>query len=254
MSSLPVHLPQGFTPLVAVGDTVTAGQPLATKSGAGTAVINLATELGLSIDKTGKAVRKNPGDVVAPGDVIASRAGFLGMGEQKVVSSVAGSVVAYERRTGELTLRIAGEAKDADETYPSPVAGEITICDNGEIVIESRGEETAPPALGVGGSVTAEVYCIHHEEHSPVPLHLLNHDVSGKIVAGRAFDREGLTKLLALEAAGIVTTQVEEDDLAYVAQKSSLPLVTVSEEEFKKVMKKEGKEITLDGEQKKVVL
>jgi hypothetical protein len=255
MSSLPVHLPAGFTPLVAVGDIVTTGQPLAARGvTSSTAIINVAHELSLPVHKVGKAIKKNPGDSVAPGDIIAVKKGFLGMGEQKVVSSVTGVVLTYERRTGEVTLKVDSEQDNDHETFPAPVAGRISMCDNGKIAIESGEEVSVTPSIEMKGNITAELVYLPYAEERPVPLHLLTHELSGKIVGGRAFDREGFVKLSAMEVAGVITIHVSDDVLSYVTRKHSFPLLIVEEAEFQKIMKRAGKEITLDGEKKKVVL
>jgi hypothetical protein len=255
MPSLPIQLPHGFSPIISVGENVSVRQPIATKKADGdTAVINISRELSLPVVKAGKAMKVNPGDTVSSGTVIASRSGMLGMGGQKVVSSVEGEILSFDRRSGEVTIRINGAEKGDEEAYLSPVAGKITMCDNEQIVIETETDGSLSES-GSGGTIKGELYLLKYDQDSAVPLHLLTTEIIGKIVACRTLNREGLLKAVGMEAIGIVTRSLAPEDLLYLSEKHiEIPVVQVSEDEYQKISKRVGKEIYLDGDKKSVVL
>jgi hypothetical protein len=256
MITLPVLLPDGFTPIVAVGDTVTIHQVLATKkASSSTAVINIAKELSLPITKAGKAVKKPPGETISPGDIIASRSGFLGLGEQKVVSSVNGVISGYERRTGEMTIHLDGATSAGeDESFLSPLAGAILVCDNGTIVIETD-KDALTAEYGSGGSAQSELYMITHKSDSPIPLHLLSPEIIGKIIIGSYLDRDGLLKAIGVGTTGIIVHKIADADSLYLREKhADMPFVQMSQQDFETMVKWSGKQVFLDGEKKNVVL
>lgn len=256
MTELPILLPDGFTSLVSFGDTVAVQQPLAIKKAtSGTAVINIAEELAIPPHKAGKTIKKNPGDTITPGDIIAVRSGILGMGGQKVVSSVTGKIVSYERRTGDLTIQIEGEeSKSEDENLLSPVDGKVTLVEESKIVIETE-KNSIIAQVGVGGNAKGFVLYLPHEHSGPVPLHVLTSEIIGKIVVGHTFNRDGLLKAIGMEVSGIVVNMINESDTAYIAERNlTIPLVQVADDDYRKITKWAGKQIFLDGEKKNVVL
>ena len=240
MTELPIRLSPGFTPLVSVGDTLKAKQPIAEKkTSSNTVIINIAEELSLQPEKVGKTIKKNPGDMIEPGDVIALRSGFLGMGEQRVISSIAGTILTFERRTAELTI-LVGSDRETDgesETILSPIEGKVTVCDNEKIVIESSSNAMVP-ITGTGGSVQAAVMHLKHDSDSPLPLHLLSPDTIGKIVVTHLLDRDGLVKAIGIDIAGVIVSQLNEEDEAYLKEKEiEMPVLQVSEDDYKKIAK-----------------
>jgi hypothetical protein len=255
MTSLPIPLHDGYTPSVSVGDSVNVGQVLATKTvSPETAVINISRELHLTPEKVGKALRKNPGDTIEPGDVIASRKGLFGMGEQKVVSSITGTVSGFERRTGELVLHIGGKTDSEKKEIFSPVDGTIKVCDNEKIVIATE-KDSFVPEKGIGGTIQAEILVLNHDADNPVPLHLLTSEIIGKVIVARIIDRDGLLKAVGMDTGGIIVTQLPDEDAAYLLEKKlSLPLVQVVSTDYEKLRKHEGKRVFVDGEKKNIVL
>jgi len=256
MTELPILLPDGFSPLVSVGDTVSTEHPLAVKKGSvGNVIINIAEELAIPITKAGKTIKKNPGDTIASGDVIAVRSGLLGMGGQKVVSNINGKIISYERRTGDLTIQIEGEENGReDEQLLSPVDGKVVLVEDGKIVIETK-KNSIVAQIGVGGNAKGFVVHLAYDTNGPVPLHALTPEVIGKIIVGKVFDRNGLLKAIGMEAAGIVVNIIDESDVVYVTERNlAIPLVQVADDDYQKIIKWAGKQIFLDGEKKNVVL
>lgn len=256
MTELPILLPEGFTPLVSAGDTVHIEQPLAKRETvSGTVTISIAEELGIPPEKAGKMIKKNPGDTISPGDTIAIRSGLLGMGGQKVVSSVKGKIVSYERRTSELTIQIEGEEETTeDEQLLSPVDGKVLLVEDSKIILKTE-KDSIIAQVGIGTNAKGVVLALSHEPTSPVPLHVLTPEIIGKVIVGHTFDRDGLLKAIGMEAAGIIVNAIDETDASYLTEKNyPVPLVQVTNEDYQKITKWSGKQIFLDGEKKNVVL
>ena len=136
MISLPVQLPPGFTSLVTTGDTIRTGQTIAQKTTTNEQVINISEQLGIPIKKVKNVLKKNPGDEVKEGDVIAVKKGFLGFDSHRVISRVNGVVDRYQRDSGNLIIKTGSQVMM--EKLVSPVDGTITLCDNKKIVIETE--------------------------------------------------------------------------------------------------------------------
>jgi hypothetical protein len=150
-----VEIPKNFVSLVTVGDRVVKGQVLV-KETEKDEVINISQHLSIPLSKVKNVLKKNPGDPVKVGDVIAVKKSFLGH-EEAVISKVEGIVSRYERSTGNLLIRTSLRAPT--ENVISPVAGIISMCDNEQIIIsastsESNSAEANPSASS--GLSTAE--------------------------------------------------------------------------------------------------
>src|SRR5438309_2351910 len=68
MTSLPVLLSKGFSPLVKSGDVVTVGQILAQNIYKDDVIINLPNDLAIPLAKVKKVLKKNPGDTLSEGE------------------------------------------------------------------------------------------------------------------------------------------------------------------------------------------
>lgn len=257
MTSLPILLPDGFIPVVSVGDTITVDQSIAEKNNSETTVvINISEELSLPPEKTGKTVKKNPGDVIEPGDIIAYRRGFLKMGEQKVVSSISGKILTYDKRTGDMTILVSegGDNEGENEKFLSPIDGTVTLCDNEKIVVDTK-TNTFIATRSSGGSIQAEVLYIKETGDGTLPLHALTTDIIGKVILTSSLSLDGLTKAIGMDAAGILVRSLTDTDADYLAEKhASFPILQVAEDDYVKLVKWSGKQLYIDGGKKSIIL
>ncbi len=157
MTSLPVILSSGVESIVKAGDIVNAGQIIAKKATRTDYIVNLAHEFSSSIEKVRKTLRKNPGDNVKEGDVLAVKKNFFNLSEEKLLSRVSGTILRYERDTGNLIISRIPQGNFPD--IVSPVDGTVSICDNDKIVI-STDKDVYSGRKGSGGSVTGEVFIL----------------------------------------------------------------------------------------------
>lgn len=248
MTLLPIFLPHGASLKVAVDDNVTAGQVIAQSSGKKTdQVIHVSKELSAPADKTLQYLKKHLGDAILVGDLIAVKKGTLGLGSKKVISKISGTVVKIDEQIGDIYVRTQNEEKV--ESIISPVEGSVDFCDNNKIVIKTdKHAFIAEDALGKDGKGEA----IHIEE---LELGKINSDIEGKVVLVRLLDKVSLFKIIGLDATGIVTEEFKELDFIDLNEKKiRIPVVNVTDEDFKKLVKLSGRIFLLNGENKSIIV
>lgn len=253
MISLPVLLPNGFIPLVTNGETVTAGQPLAQKVTKHEQVVNIVKQLAIPLAKVKKVLKKNPGDMVEVGDIIAVNKGFLGLSHHSIKSRVEGKVTRYERDTGNLIIQTAAATRS--ENLVSPVDGTISLCDNEKIVINTD-KNVALGTIGSGGRSEGHVYIIDASfkpEISDILYHLDSRAL-GKIVVGKNLSRDVIVKGIGIGALGVIGSGIKADDFEHIANKyQTTPILEVETETIEKLVAWNGKKIFVDGDAKSIV-
>ncbi len=267
MTSLPILLPDGFKPVVKSGDKVAASQIIAQKTSSrdtGTSseeVVDLSKQLGLSPDKVAKVVKKNPGDSVAPGEVLAVKKQSLGLKELKVVSQAEGTVVRFERDSGRLIIRLSaapgGEAKQerqVEEKILSPVAGKVDAVREDAIVLMTD-EKAIVGEYGSGKSGEGELREMQTYETRSEYLAEITGKDSGVIIAMPVVDKQVIAKSDAVGVVGIICESISEADKLYLHERRlSFPLVKVSDVEYKRIVKQVGKRILLNGETRSIIV
>lgn len=255
MVSLPFQLVTGYVPQVKVGDKVKIGTILAKKTANGYKHIILPEALSVKPHSVGKFLKVGPGDSVKEGDTLAVKKSIFR--EDKVMSEVSGTVIAFERDSGELLIQEAGEklVSKTDEIR-SPIDGEVVLCDNGQIVIETE-KDVLLGEHGVGEKAEGSVLKIDFdpEKKNSSLLYSLDASVEGKILLLTVCDRDTLLKAIGMDAKGIITSEINESDLSYLVQRNiTTPVIHLSEPEYKKMIKWAAKEVYMDGIGKTVLL
>lgn len=239
MNTLPVSLPHGFTSLVAVGDTLTPGEKIAQYTIPDEQTINIPSELEIPLKKVKHSLKKNPGEAVQIGDVIAVKKNFFGSEQAAIISQVAGTVIRYERATGNLIIRITTNAPV--QALISPVAGTVALCDNKQIVISTTSESIAG-TKAVGQSREGEFFLLDDAGF----FHLDNRAI-GKVVIGHELTREMLSKAIGIGVIGLVGTEITDHDLAYMAERNAqIPIIAVASHALEQLRKWETGKIYLD--------
>lgn len=251
MTSLPILLPYGFSPLVKQHDSVSAGQKIAENTAPQEEIINIARELGISLRSAKKVLKKNPGDAIAKGEIIAIKEKFFGMQKESVVSKITGTIIKYERDTGDLYIRTS--YVNLTKEFVSPVDGVVTLCDNDKIVIAVDKNvvlgTNATEAKGEG-----EVY-LFEGSNSPNQLFFLDSKATGKIIVALNLNRESLTKGIALGAIGFIGAEIEPRDIEYIRQKhATVPVIQIEQEALQKLTAWKNKKIYLDGQARSIIL
>lgn len=248
MTSLPVLLPDGFHSIVAIGDTVTVGQVIARNEEKEEEIINIATELGVPLKKVKNVLKKQPGDPVSLGEVIAVKKSFFGFDQDSLVSKVDGIISRYERNTGNLAIRTSG--RSVTKNLISPVDGSIALCDNERIVITTD-KDVVAGTKSIGKSVTGEVFLL---EDTANVLYHLDRRAIGKIVVAGNLTREILSKAIGIGAIGIVGTNISDQDLEYIAQKHQhVPILEIETHAKEVIQTWKNKKIFLDSQSKTII-
>jgi len=247
MTLLPVLLPEGFSLKVSVGDKVAAGQILAEGQEKGyEEVIHLAHDLKLIPQKAIALLKKNLGDSIAAGDLLAAKKALVG--SKEIVSEFSGTIIKIDEESGDVMIRVSLGGQNP-KTINSPVDGTVDSCDSKQVVLKTD-KETILATDGVGGEAEGELeYLVDSDETK------LNAGIKGKILLTKDIEKVYLFKAIGLEAAGIITQELEDIDFVDLAEKHAwMPVLQVSEEDFKKLAKEKDKNIYLFGRNKSIIL
>ena len=251
MTLLPVLLPEGFTPKVSVNDKLTAGQIIAEKKEKGIEeVIHVSQILGTPFKKIIKTLRKNLGDGVSKGDILAIKKGKLGLGTKKIISEFSGTIIKIDEEKGDLLIR-TGLTDGNLITIISPVDGIVEICNNNKIVIKTDRDALLAKRAG-GEEAKGELFLIEDEE---IDFAKITAEVAKKIVLGKNFVKGSIFKVFALGALGVVGVKIEESDFENLQEKGiKSPVVQIEEIDFAKLVKQNNKQVYLDPENKSLIV
>jgi len=247
MTLLPILLPEGFTLKVSVGEKVTAGQVLAEgQEKTREEIIHLASALKLVPQKAIKSLKKNLGDSVSAGEVLAAKKSLLS--SHKIISEFSGIIIKIDETSGDLVIRISGGGQNL-KTFSSPVDGIVQSFDNGKVVLKTD-KEAILAVDGVGGESEGKIEYLADSDETKLDV-----EIKGKILLTKAIDKLYVFKTIGLEAAGIITESLEGIDFVDLEEKNvKMPVLEVSEEDFRKLVKERQKNIYLFGKNKSIII
>ena len=257
MTALPVILTEGFIPQVRVNEHVVVGQTIAKKKSKTEEVVNVAEELDMPLNKVKHVLKKNPGDSVISGEIIALKQKWFGLKKWAIFSAIEGIVLRYERGTGNLVIRTM--QSNAAETIESPIEGIISQSDSEKIVIETD-KNVLSGKRGYGDSTQGEVFLLNAAlgKDAPDPSNLvyaIDGQVHDKIIVGGVFSRDMLIKGLGVGAKGFIGTEFEDDDVSYMAKKSiTTPVIEVDDDIIAFLIQWKGKNVFLEPQSNSIVL
>ena len=249
MTLLPILLPEGYVLKVSANDKLTVGTVIAEKkSTGGEKIIHVTNPLNVPPKNILKTLKKNLGDGILKGDIVAEKKGNLGMGSKKIISEFSGTIIKIDEENGNLIIRQAGE-EESVETIISPVEGTVDFCNNEKIVIKT--DKNAILALdGLGEEKTGELLYLESAQEEN-----LSSVIEGKIILTKTIDRVAVFKAIGLDVGGIITEDLENMDFVDLTEKSiTVPIMIVNEDDFKKLIKVNGKSIYLGGKDKSIAV
>ncbi len=251
MTLLPVLLPEGFTPKVSVNDKLTAGQIIAEKKEKGIEeVVHVFQILDVSPKKMAKTLRKNLGDSVSKGDVLAVKKGRLRLGTKKIISEFSGTIVKIDEEKGDVLIYTGSGDKNLT-TIISPVDGIVDFCNNVKIVIKTE-KQALFAKRAAGEEATGELFLIENED---IDFSNITAEVAKKIVLGKNFAKGVIFKVFALGALGVVGVGIREGDFEDLEEKGiKSSTVQIEEADFDKLIKNSKKQIYLDPKNKSLVV
>ncbi|PIY94587.1 MAG: hypothetical protein COY68_01775 [Candidatus Levybacteria bacterium CG_4_10_14_0_8_um_filter_35_23] len=247
MALLPVLLPKGFKLKISVDSVVCAGDLLAYKNIGKEEVILLSKNLKISPSKVLKCLKKNLGDRIEKGEVLAEKKRIVG--GKKFISPFSGTITRLEESTGRLFILSQSEEKIKE--IKSPVDGKVTFCDNDKIVLETE-KESIPADKMSGSGIRGELFFLPGEEIRPEDIF---GDLAKKIILGKSFEKASLSKAFAIGVFGIIGEQIKNEDIDSFKEKEiKNPIFKVNLENFKKLIVNKGKQVYLDTDNKLIII
>jgi len=269
MTSLPIQLPKGYTPIVSEKDVVTSGQEIARKEAKKDVLINIPDAFGVPVRQAGKLLKKNPGDSIEIGDIIAKKTGKLGFGEKKLESKINGTILRFERDSGNVVIRLNRTDnlklitdnkvyKDRNgleaDVILSPIDGIVSMCNNSQIVIDTD-KDIILGLNGFGGSVSAEWQLLPGGIDGEVELLHLDASCIGKVIIGGLFKTDVLLKAIGMEVAGVIGSEIGEEEYKYIeARHMHTPVVDLSRKDLEAITESKHKKLFMDGITKTILV
>jgi hypothetical protein len=249
MTLLPVLLPEGYTAKVSVNDKLTIGQIMAErKNFSAENIVDIAVFFNVLPQDCVKLLKKNLGDKITEGEVLAEKKGGFGKTSKKLISKFSGTVVRIDETKGIVGIKGLVE-KESSEVIISPVDGTVDFCNNEKIVIKT--EKNAILALdAVGAQAEGELVFLEKLEETE-----LDSGIKGKIILAESIDKVSLFKAIVLDVVGIIVTELRDTDFIDLGlKKITTPVMTIGEEDYKKLSKANGKQVYLGGKDKTIVI
>jgi ribosomal protein L19 len=249
MTLLPVLLPEGYVAKVSANEKIAVGTVLAEKkSGAREKVIHISSVFNLPPKDIQKVLKKHLGDGVVKGDTIAEKKGSLGVGSKRIISEFSGTIIRIDEENGDLIVRESGEETSV-ETLISPVDGIVDSCDNEKIVIKTD-KNAILAEDGLGKEKEGELLYLEDAQEER-----LGKEIEEKVILTKLIDRVAIFKAIGLDANGIITEDLENVDFVDLTGKAiETPIMIVNGENFKKLVKANGKKVYLGGKDKSIVI
>jgi hypothetical protein len=255
MTALPFELPPGFTPLVDKGATVTIGQVIAQKEVPKNEIINIIEVLNLSRKDARNALRKGPGDMMAPGEIIAVKKDFFGKVKKSITSSISGMIIRYERDTGNLVVR--SDATLSSLEIISPVAGTVTLCNNREIVIQTS-DALVSQGVSLGTSGEGELFVLQEsfdDNSSDNALYYLDSKAAEKIVLMHTITRDIVIKGSSIGVAGFLGLEIPNEEIVYLQKKgNTVPVLEITQDFIPKLASWERRKVMIEIGSKAIIL
>ncbi len=246
MVSLPISIAKGFTTIIKADEQIFPGQIIARNTSREKDItINIPSALKISVSESKTALLKIPGSEVKIGAKIAVVRGFFGAEKKALRSKIDGFVTKYNRQTGDLIIRNFSYTKSPDEIR-SPVAGMVTICNNEQVVIATS-THAITARNSRGNNATGELFVIDGED-----ILFLNKDIIGKIVAGRSFTREMISKAIGIGAAGLVGEVLEGMD-EFSEKYPEMSLLELDAKNMDELISYRDKKVFIDGKTKAII-
>lgn len=253
MTHLPINIPQDFEIQVQKGDKLKTGDIIAKKvSLPSDVVVDVAKRLGVSVKGAKNTIKKNPGDYVDKGDLLAKKEGFFN--DVMLFSEVRGTVAKYDRENGRIVIRLSEEiVSDTREDVVSPIDGKVSMCDNGQIILETD-KNVLLAKKGSGLTAQGVLKIFEKKPSEEVQAEEFAGDAIGKIVFAPGFTREVYAKASAIGVGGLLSMKLSDSDLAYLSEKRlDIPVLEVSEDIGLKIAKWANKELFVDGQNKAIL-
>ena len=245
MTLLPINLPKDTILKVSVGDKIAEGDIIAkNKIKNFDEIIHLSKDCDILPKDIESALKKNPGDSIQVGEVIAVKK--KNFRKEKILSKISGTLIKIDKEIGDLYIKTDGQGPMED--IISPVDGIIDFCNNEKIVIKTQKNTIlAKDAFGV--DITAEIFVKNLVSGN------VNQDVKDKIIVTQNLDKVSLFKSLGLGARGIIAENLIDIDFSDFSENlTDEAVLTVEKKDLEELQKSNGKKIIANIKSKLIII
>lgn len=196
---------------VAVGDTVTAEQLVASTELPGNVVnVNVANELSVTPEDVPGMMLLREGDAVQARQVIAESKSFFGLFHAIARAPISGTIETISEITGQVLVR----GQPLQVTVSAYLDGTVVEVQGDEaVVVETRGA-LAQGILGVGGEAYGQIRTLCAEPHELCDAELIAEDCAGCIlVGGGRVTLEALRRAGEAGAVAVISGSIDDVEL-----------------------------------------
>ncbi len=205
------RLPLKGTVTVSEGDSVEASDVVATTNLPGNIQpLNVANLLNLEPADLDDVMKKQAGDSVTKGEIIAETAGLFGFFKSSVKSPIDGTMESLSKVTGQAIMREAPVPVSVNAYVDGRISG---IIPEEGVVVETHAA-FIQGIFGVGGERRGELKVVVSAADQPLDASLLDESCRGKIVVGGSYlTYESYRKAEELGVLGIVIGGFDYSDI-----------------------------------------
>ncbi len=173
--------------------------------------VNVSNTLAIAAEDVPDRMRKQPGDAVEEGDLIAESKGIFGRFKSSVRSSVAGTVELVSAVTGQVLIR----GPSVPIRIKAHIDGKIAeVLPSEGVVVETTGA-CIQGIFGIGGEIHAPLRVMVDSSDAKITADMIDEACAGRIVCGGScIALDALRKLIDVGAAGVVVGGVQYRDIA----------------------------------------
>lgn len=226
--------------LVNVGDKIGPDTTLAeTEVAASEKIIQLAYLLHVNASHIAKYLKKNLGDSIKSGEILAEKKGFFS--SSKINSPTDGKIKEIDLKKGTLTLFVYSASSDIAKTT-APFSGKVTGIGKGYIEMEINGR-LFKAIKGEGKIVSGKLV---HLSSDTVGILEVDKDVDHSILMARSVTESAVVKLEVLGSKGFIFQKSP--------QEINSPWVEVNEDTYTALTEFVSKTVWLRPEERQIVI
>jgi hypothetical protein len=200
--------------------------------------IHLAKLLSVAPEKVLSYMKKNVGDAVSAGDIIAQKKSVFS--SLTVKSPLQGVIKSVDLKKGSIDL--SGGGQTVKKNIVAPVSGKIAAIENGKIDIEMKGH--VYKAQQAGGDET--VATMIHYTHELVDMFDIRTGVEQCAILCKGVTEDAVYKLDAMGAAASISMSIPKN--------SSLPWIVIESETYKHLATHAGKKVWIRPKELEIVI
>ncbi len=174
--------------------------------------LNLAGRLGMEPKEVIESgvLKKQAGDKIEKGEIIAETKGFFGLFKTVVTSPITGVIESYSEITGQMTLRKPPKLVEVD----AYINGEVVDIIEGEGVIVRSAATFIQGIFGIGGEVKGEIVVPVSSPADKLTVNDIKDEYKGKVVVGGSYvTADVLRKARDIGVKAIVVGGIDDKDL-----------------------------------------